>query len=41
MFVFQREKLVLVLVCAGAGVIVLVAVVSAVIAARRVVYRHR
>lgn len=41
MFVFQREKLVLILVCAGAMVIVLVAVVSAVIAARRVVYRHR
>lgn len=38
---FQREKLVLTLVCAGAGLIVLVAVVSAVVAARRVVHRHR
>ncbi|KAM3588006.1 uncharacterized protein V6R79_018989 [Siganus canaliculatus] len=36
-----RERLVLILVCAGAGLIVLVAVVSAVIAVRRVVYRHR
>ncbi|XP_070709817.1 sortilin [Pempheris klunzingeri] len=36
-----REKLVLILVCAGAGVVVLVAVVSAVLAVRRVVYRNR
>lgn len=40
-FVFQREKLVLILVCAGAGVVVLVAIISAVVAARRAVYRHR
>lgn len=40
-FVFQHEKLVLILVCVGAGVIVLVAVVSAAIIARRMVYRHR
>ncbi|XP_070784976.1 sortilin [Enoplosus armatus] len=36
-----REKLVLILVCAGAGVIVLVAIVSAIFAVRRVVYRNR
>ncbi|XP_069021056.1 sortilin [Embiotoca jacksoni] len=36
-----RERLVLTLVCAGAGLIVLVAVISAVLAARRVVYRDR
>ncbi|XP_030576200.1 sortilin [Archocentrus centrarchus] len=36
-----REKLVLILVCAGATLIVLTAIVSAVIAVRRVVYRHR
>ncbi|XP_056877885.1 sortilin isoform X1 [Takifugu flavidus] len=36
-----HEKLVLILVCAGAGVIVLLAVVSAVVATRRAVYRHR
>uniref|UniRef100_A0A3Q1GJT0 Si:dkey-159a18.1 n=1 Tax=Acanthochromis polyacanthus TaxID=80966 RepID=A0A3Q1GJT0_9TELE len=36
-----RERLVLILVCAGAGVIVLVAVVSAVISVKRVVYRNR
>ncbi|XP_023140533.2 sortilin isoform X2 [Amphiprion ocellaris] len=36
-----RERLVLILVCAGAGVIVLVAVVSAVISVRRVVYSNR
>uniref|UniRef100_A0A3Q0R2Z7 Si:dkey-159a18.1 n=1 Tax=Amphilophus citrinellus TaxID=61819 RepID=A0A3Q0R2Z7_AMPCI len=36
-----REKLVLILVCAGATLIVLIAIVSAVIAVRRVVYRHR
>lgn len=41
MFAFQREKLVLILVCAGAGVIVLLAIVSAVVAARRAVHRHR
>lgn len=41
MFVFQHEKLVLILVCVGAGVIVLLAVVSAVVAARRAVDRHR
>lgn len=41
MFVFQHEKLVLTLVCAGAGVIVLLAIVSAVVAARRAVNRHR
>lgn len=38
---FKREKLVLILVCAGAGVIVLVAVVSTIFAARRVVSGHR
>lgn len=37
----QREKLVLILVCAGAAVIVLVAVVSAVFAVRRTVYSLR
>ncbi|XP_056281267.1 sortilin isoform X1 [Pseudoliparis swirei] len=36
-----RERLVLILVCAGAGVIVLVVIVSAVFAVRRVVYRNR
>ncbi|KAM7378309.1 hypothetical protein PAMA_013283 [Pampus argenteus] len=36
-----REKLVLILVCAGAGIIVLVAIVSAVLTVRRVVYRNR
>ncbi|XP_076015011.1 sortilin [Genypterus blacodes] len=36
-----RERMVLILVCAGAGIIVLVAVVSAVLAVRRVVYRNR
>ncbi|XP_026182806.1 sortilin isoform X2 [Mastacembelus armatus] len=36
-----RERLVLILVCAGAGVIVLVAVTSAVLAVRRVLYRNR
>ncbi|XP_068163116.1 sortilin isoform X2 [Antennarius striatus] len=36
-----RERLVLILVCAGAGVVVLVVVISALIAVRRVVYRHR
>ncbi|XP_060931604.1 sortilin [Limanda limanda] len=36
-----REKLVLILVCAGAGVIVLVAVASALLAVKRVVYRTR
>uniref|UniRef100_A0A3B4TB84 Sortilin-like n=1 Tax=Seriola dumerili TaxID=41447 RepID=A0A3B4TB84_SERDU len=36
-----RERLVLILVCAGAGLIVLVAVVSALLAVRRVVYRNR
>lgn len=41
MFVFQHEKLVLILVCAGAGVIVLLAVVSAAFVARRAVSRHR
>ncbi|XP_037615819.1 sortilin [Sebastes umbrosus] len=35
-----RERLVLILVCAGAGVIVLVAIVSAVFAVKRVVYRN-
>ncbi|XP_031714653.1 sortilin isoform X2 [Anarrhichthys ocellatus] len=34
-----RERLVLILVCSGAGVIVLVAIVSAVFTVRRVVYR--
>lgn len=38
---FQRERLVLILVCAGAGVIVVVAVISAVFAVKRVVYRNR
>ncbi|XP_071358307.1 sortilin [Trachinotus anak] len=36
-----RERLVLILVCAGAGLIVLVAIVSAVLAVKRVVYRNR
>ncbi|XP_076578674.1 sortilin [Chaetodon auriga] len=36
-----RERLVLILVCAGAGVIVLVAVISAIFAVKRVVYRNR
>ncbi|XP_047430952.1 sortilin [Mugil cephalus] len=36
-----REKLVLILVCAGAAAIVLVAIVSAIFAVRRVVYRNR
>ncbi|XP_068611668.1 sortilin [Brachionichthys hirsutus] len=36
-----RERLVLILVCAGAGVIVLVAVLSAIFAVRRAVYRSR
>ncbi|XP_023263962.1 sortilin-like isoform X1 [Seriola lalandi dorsalis] len=36
-----RERLVLILVCSGAGLIVLVAVVSALLAVRRVVYRNR
>ncbi|KAM4569672.1 sortilin isoform 2-T2 [Odontesthes bonariensis] len=36
-----RERLVLILVCAGAAVIVLVAIVSAFFAVRRVVYRTR
>nr|XP_020455218.1 sortilin-like [Monopterus albus] len=36
-----RERLVLILVCAGAGVIVLVAIASAILAVRRVVYRYR
>ncbi|XP_029317901.1 LOW QUALITY PROTEIN: sortilin [Cottoperca gobio] len=35
-----RERLVLILVCTGAGVIVLVAIVSAVFAVKRVVYRN-
>lgn len=39
--VSQRERLVLILVCAGAGVVVLVAIVSATLAVRRVVYRNR
>lgn len=39
--VFQRERLVLILVCAGAGVVVLIAVISAIFAVRRVVYRNR
>ena len=39
--VFQREKMVLILVVAGAGVIVLVAVVSASLTVRRVLYRNR
>uniref|UniRef100_A0A3Q3M508 Sortilin-like n=1 Tax=Mastacembelus armatus TaxID=205130 RepID=A0A3Q3M508_9TELE len=39
--ILQRERLVLILVCAGAGVIVLVAVTSAVLAVRRVLYRNR
>lgn len=38
---FQGERLVLILVCAGAGFIVLIAIVSAVFAVRRVVYRNR
>ncbi|XP_020503394.2 sortilin [Labrus bergylta] len=36
-----RERLVLILVCAGAGAIVLIAIVSAVLAVKRVVYRNR
>ncbi|XP_018541153.1 sortilin [Lates calcarifer] len=36
-----RERLVLILVCAGAGVIVLVAIISALLAVKRVVYRNR
>ncbi|XP_061571228.1 sortilin [Cololabis saira] len=36
-----RERLVLILVCGGAAAVVLVAVVSAVLAVRRVVYRTR
>ncbi|KAG7497826.1 sortilin-like [Solea senegalensis] len=36
-----RERLVLILVCAGAGAVVLVAVVSALLAVRGVVYRNR
>ncbi|KAM9328537.1 sortilin [Pholidichthys leucotaenia] len=36
-----QERLVLILVCAGAGIIVLVTVVSAVIAVKKVVYRRR
>ncbi|XP_038595269.1 sortilin isoform X1 [Micropterus salmoides] len=36
-----QERLVLILVCAGAGVIVLVAIVSAVYVVRRMVYRNR
>ncbi|KAM6961583.1 sortilin [Tautogolabrus adspersus] len=36
-----RERLVLILVCAGAGVIVLIAIVSAVLAVKRVLYRNR
>ncbi|XP_073336511.1 sortilin [Pagrus major] len=36
-----RERLVLILVCAGAGVVVLIAVISAIFAVRRVVYRNR
>lgn len=39
--VSQRERLVLILVCAGAGVVVLIAVISAIFAVRRVVYRNR
>ena len=39
--VFQREKMVLSLVVAGAGFIVLVAVVSAALIVRRVLYRNR
>uniref|UniRef100_A0A8C2XUJ0 Si:dkey-159a18.1 n=1 Tax=Cyclopterus lumpus TaxID=8103 RepID=A0A8C2XUJ0_CYCLU len=37
----QRERLVLILVCAGAGVIILVVIVSAVLAVRKVVYTNR
>lgn len=40
-FFFQGERLVLILVCAGAGVIVLIAIASAILAVRRVVYRNR
>ncbi|CAN9508160.1 unnamed protein product [Ophioblennius macclurei] len=36
-----RERLVLILVCTGAGLIVLIAVVSAILAVRRVMYRNR
>ncbi|XP_068442521.1 sortilin isoform X2 [Clinocottus analis] len=36
-----RERLVLILVCSGAAVIILVVIVSAVFAVRRVVYRNR
>ncbi|XP_053720086.1 sortilin [Synchiropus splendidus] len=36
-----RERLVLILVCAGAGVIVLIAVVSSVLAVRKVMHRNR
>uniref|UniRef100_A0A8C2XQD9 Si:dkey-159a18.1 n=2 Tax=Cyclopterus lumpus TaxID=8103 RepID=A0A8C2XQD9_CYCLU len=36
-----RERLVLILVCAGAGVIILVVIVSAVLAVRKVVYTNR
>ncbi|XP_078137726.1 sortilin [Sander vitreus] len=36
-----RERLVLILVCVGAGVIVLIAIISAVFAVKRVVYRNR
>ncbi|KAM8907809.1 sortilin [Spinachia spinachia] len=36
-----RERLVLILVCAGAGLLVLLSIVSAIFAVRRVVYRHR
>lgn len=39
--VSQRERLVLILVCSGAGVVVLIAVISAIFAVRRVVYRNR
>uniref|UniRef100_A0A672J6T1 Sortilin-like n=1 Tax=Salarias fasciatus TaxID=181472 RepID=A0A672J6T1_SALFA len=37
----SRERLVLILVCTGAGLIVLIAIVSAVLVVRRVMYRHR
>ncbi|KAM3859028.1 sortilin [Diretmus argenteus] len=36
-----REKMVLILVCAGAGIIVMVAIASAVFTVRKVVYRNR
>lgn len=37
----QREKLVLILVCVGAAVVVLVAVVSAILVVKRTVYTYR